>query len=88
MKLFKGTCELALSQEDVEQAIYEWLVERSAYRVQGSFRLTKCTLNPSNKFVARVTLEPREAATAISKRTATPEAAFVAARSSGGASDG
>lgn len=53
MKL-RGTCEVAISKEDMEYAMQLWLEKASL----SDYRVCGVTLHPGNKYVARVTVEP------------------------------
>jgi len=53
MKL-RGACEVAISQDDLVQAMQLWLEKGSL----NDFSVRSVSLHPNNKYVARITVEP------------------------------
>lgn len=54
----RGTCEIALSREDLTEALRLWF---DAMTFGGEFRIGKFTMHPDAKFVMRVAIEPHSA---------------------------
>ena len=73
MKIFKGTCELALSREDLEHALASW-IETNTRAFKDDFEIASVTLHPGNKYVARITVQPSSKKTPKPKETQTDEA--------------
>lgn len=53
MKL-RGTCEVAISKDDMEYAMQLWMEKASL----AEYRVCSVTLHPGNKYVARIMVEP------------------------------
>lgn len=64
MKVFKGTCEIALSKADLTHAMWLW-VKQNTMAGSADFRVACVTQHPGNKFVVRITVEPPAVAKAI-----------------------
>ena len=74
MRIVQGTCEIALSKEDVTAAMRLWVRSVTMAGID-DFQIESVTLHPGNKYVLRMVIKPPEAAKRI-KASADEKAAL------------